>query len=235
MTGVYKIFRRHGILLNSLGLNEQWPLAGAARLIRNHKTYPYKTIHHKNIMVFSMGVPVRLGLVRFFMLSAMIILIIPVSCMASTPPIQPSLLVKVSNNSADQNASFSLLFTWNGYVSYNIPPGYIIVEIVSMKDGSRLGKFSVPRQNDVCEAENICTYNSSVNLGILPPGEFMLVAYDPLSGATVRDQITISSHKEGNKNFFDRSEREQAFFLVSGILAVFLVAILAILIRNKKR
>ncbi len=169
------------------------------------------------------------------MLSAIIILVVPIICVASTPPIQPSLLITVSNNSADQDPSFSLLLTWNGYVSYNIPPEYIVVEVVSMNDGARLGEFSVPRQNDVCKAENICAYNSSVNMGFLPPGDFMLVAHDPLSGAIVRDQITISSHEEGNKNFLDRSEWEPAFFSISGIIAVFLVVLLAILVGNKQK
>ena len=182
-----------------------------------------------------MGVPFRVRLARFFLFSMLIILAIPVICVASTPPIQPSLLLSVSNNSADQDASSSLLLTWNGYVSYNIPPEYIVVEVVSMKDGARLGEFSVPRQNDVCEGENTCTYNSSVDMGILPPGDFMLVAHDPLSGATVRDQITVSSHGGGNENFFDRSERETAFFSISGIIAVFLVILLAILVGNKKK
>jgi hypothetical protein len=181
-----------------------------------------------------MSVPFRMGLVRFFIFSALIILVIPNICIASTPPVEPSLLITVSNNSADQNASFSLRFTWNGYVSYNIPPETIVVEVVSMKDGSTLGKFSVPRQNDACPAENTCTYSSSVDMGILPPGEFMLVAYDPLSGAAARHQITISSHGEGNENFFDRSGGDSAFFLVSGILTLFLVSVLAILVRNKE-
>ncbi len=183
-----------------------------------------------------MGVPVRPGRVRLFICSAMIILVIPILCMASTPPIQPSLLVNVSDNSAGRNASFSLLFTWDGYVPYNIPPEYIVVEVVSMNDGSRLGTFSVSRQNEVCEVGNICTYRSSVDMGILPPGAFMLVAHDPLSGATARHQVTISSHGEGNTDFFDRSEQEPAFFVVSGILVVLLVAALAMLIgRTEKR
>jgi hypothetical protein len=184
-------------------------------------------------MVFSMDALFRRELVRLLILPALIILLIPTTCVASTPPLQPSLLLTVSNNSAVENAPLSLQLTWNGVASYNIPPENIVVEVVDMKDGSTLGTFSIPRQSDACEAGNICSYGASVDMGILPPGEFMLVAYDPLSGASARQEITISPHGEGTGNFLVQSEGEPVFFLVSGMLLVFLVIVLAILVINR--
>ena len=190
-------------------------------------------MHRRNIMVYSMDVPFRPGLVCFLLFSALIMLVIPQICIASTPPIEPSLLFTVSNNSGDQDAKFSLQFTWNGFASYNVPPEDIVVEVISMKEGGTLGTFTVPRQSDACTAENTCTYRASVDMGILPPGQFMLIAYDPLSGASARQEITISPHGEGTGNFLVQSEGEPAFFLVSGMLLVFLVIVLAILVRNR--
>ena len=186
-------------------------------------------------MVFFPGAAVRNGLLPFFILPVLVILVIPVTCMASTPPVQPSLIMAVSNNPAGQDASITLLFTWNGYVSYNKPPEYIIVEAFSVADGTRLGAFTVSRQNDTCEAENTCTFRTSVRSGIFPPGEFMLVATDPLSGATARQPVTIHGAGEGSKDFFRRFDQDQVFGLVSGMLAAFLVAVLAILVREKSR
>jgi hypothetical protein len=168
------------------------------------------------------------------MLSAMVITIISVPGMASTPPIQPSLDANISYDPANQNVLFSLMFTWDGHVSYNVPPEYLVVEVYDMVDGSKLGSFTVPRQNEACEPGSVCTYSSSVDMGSLPPGEFMLVAHDPLSGTVSRHQVTISSYREGNSDLFDRSEQDPAFFVISGLLVVLLVAVLAILIGRKE-
>jgi len=185
-------------------------------------------------MVFFPGAAVRNGLFPFFILPVLVIIVIPITCMASTPPVQPSLVMAVSNNTAGQDASLTLLFTWNGYVSYNKPPEYIIVEAFSAADGTRLGAFTVSRQNDTCEAENTCTYSTSVRSGNFPPGKFMLVATDPISGASARQPVTICQAGDGSKDFFRRFDRDQEFGLVSGILSAFLIAVLAILVGQKK-
>jgi len=51
----------------------------------------------------------------------------------------------------------------------------------------------------------------------------MLLAHDPLSGATTRQPPTITTYEKGNKDFFKRFEQEQRFFFVSAILAALLV------------
>ncbi len=186
-------------------------------------------------MVSFTGLPVCPGWVRRLILSGMIISIISVPAIASTPPIQPSLVANISQDPVFQNTSFSLLFTWDGYVSYNIPPEYLVIEVFDLEDGSKLGSFSVPRQNDACEPGSVCTYSSSVDMGSLPPGEFMLVAHDPLSGVATRHQVTISSFEEGSSDIFDRSDQVPAFFVISGLLVVLLGAALAILIGKKER
>jgi len=63
----------------------------------------------------------------------------PRVCMASTPPVQPSLLLEIPNSSPAQNARLELSVSWNGYVSYNKPPEQIIVHVFFIPDGSRLG------------------------------------------------------------------------------------------------
>jgi len=133
---------------------------------------------HKNMGLLP-GATVRTDMLRCTLLILLVISGIT-ACMASTPPVQPSLLMTVSDNSADQNTTLTLQFTWNGYVGFSTPPEYIIVEAFFMADGTRLGAFPVSRQTDPCETEHTCTYSTSVSTVNFPPGEFMLVGTDPL-------------------------------------------------------
>ena len=154
--------------------------------------------------------------------------------MASTPPVQPSLLMTVSDNSANQNTTLTLQFTWNGYVVFSTPPEYIIVEVFSMADGSRLGVLPVPRQTDPCEKGHTCTYSTFVSTVNFPHGEFMLVGNDPLSGASTRQLIVVNTTGEGSRDFFQQFEQEQVFIGVSVVIAALLATIIAILVRDRK-
>ena len=192
----------------------------AASPPKNMASLPGETIHYR--------------LLRIIVPAVLVILVIPASGMASTLPVQPSLLMVVSGNSSGQDTSLELLLTWNGYVSYNIPPEYIIVEAFSAAEGTRLGAFPVSRQMAPCETENTCIYSTSVSTAIFPSGTFMLVATDPLSGVSARQQVTISTPGKGSKDFFTRFDREQGFIVVSGMIAAFLVAVLAVLVGKNK-
>ncbi|HJX55204.1 MAG TPA: hypothetical protein VJ350_00050 [Methanoregula sp.] len=180
------------------------------------------------------GETIQYRLFRFILPVVLVVLVIPAFGIASTPPVQPSLLMAVSGNSSGQDTSLELLLTWNGYVSYNKPPEYIIVEAFSAAEGTRLGAFPVSRRTDPCETENTCMYSTSVSTATFPPGTFMLVATDPLSGVSARQQVTISTAGEGSKNFFTRFDRQQGFMVVSVVLAAFLVAALAVLVGKDK-
>ena len=157
----------------------------------------------------------------------------PRVCMASTPPVQPSLLLEIPNSSPAQNARLELSVSWNGYVSYNKPPEQIIVHVFFIPDGSRLGSFPVPRLDDVCTSESTCIYRMALKAQDFPPGTFMLIATDPLSGASNRQVIAISAHSDGNHGFFKNYELGRMFLILSGVLGAFLIGVLAILVRKK--
>lgn len=64
----------------------------------------------------------------------------------------------------------------------------------------------------------------------------MLVATDPLSGVSVRQQVTVSTPGEGSKDFFARFDLERGFIIISAVLAAFLGAVLVVLVgQNNKR
>jgi hypothetical protein len=60
----------------------------------------------------------------------------------------------------------------------------------------------------------------------------MLVAADPLSGATNRQMISIPLHSKGNSEFFKQFEYEQMFTLTSVTISIFLVFALAVMVRR---
>jgi hypothetical protein len=161
------------------------------------------------------------------------LLFFPMVCMASTPPVQPSLLFEIPNPSASQNSSLVLSATWNGYVSYNKPPEQIIVYVFFEPDGSRLGSFPIPKLDGACTSENTCLYRTSINVEDFPSGTFMLMATDPLSGAMNRQMISIPLNSNGTSGFFNQGVHDQMFLSASALLGAFLTGVLAILVREK--
>ena len=55
-------------------------------------------------------------------------------------------------------------------------------------------------------------YRTSVKVENFPSGALMLIATDPLSGASNRQMISIPLHSDGNIGFFTQGERDQIFF-----------------------
>jgi len=164
----------------------------------------------------------------------MLLLLLPVAVIASTPPLQPLLAFEIAPPTADPDTSLALSATWNASVAYNRPPEYLIVEVFSLPGGLKLGDFPIPRDKDACGSDTQCAYRMTISTGAFPPGEFMLIATDPLSGSSSRRMVTIPPHRvEGTAGFFKQFEQEQIFFLLSGVSALILVCLLAILVRKR--
>ncbi len=165
--------------------------------------------------------------------AVLFLLFVPMVCMASTPPLQPSLLFEVSNTHVSQDATLLLPVTGNGYVSYNKPPEQIMVDVFFVPNGSRLGTFPVPRTGSICTSEKTCLYGTSVGVKEFPTGTFMLIASDPLSGAKTRQMISVPLQGKGNIGFFKQAEHDLMFWITSVVLGAFVTFILAILVRDK--
>jgi hypothetical protein len=168
---------------------------------------------------------------RIIVAAVLILLFFPTVCMASTPPVQPSLLFTIQNLSAGQELPLTLLVTWNRYDSFAIPLEQIIVSVFSVPDGSRLGSFPLPKTGHFCPSSDSCVYQTSIDEGDFPPGTFMLIAEDPLSGATNRQMISIPIYHQVNSEFLKKSENEQVFMLTSVTIAIFLMFVLALMVK----
>ena len=153
--------------------------------------------------------------------------------MASTPPVQPSLAFDISSPSRDPGTPLTLSVIWTGYAPYNTAPEQITVEVFSIPDGTRLGALPIPLVNAAALPGDQRTYRTTIKDGTFPSGTYMLIATDPLSAATSRQTITIAPHKDGTNDLLKQFEREQQFYLISGLFAIALVFLLAILVRPK--
>lgn len=167
-----------------------------------------------------------------FALFGLFLLLFPIVCTASTPPIQPSLLFEIENLSTGRNTSLVFSATWKGYVSYNKPPEQIVVNVYFEPNGSQLGSFLIPRLDNTCPSEEMCLYRTTVRIDNFPSGSFMLNAYDPLSGAISRQVISIPSHSNANIGFFNQGNHDQIFWLTAGVIGALLVFVLALQVRD---
>ena len=171
---------------------------------------------------------------RIIALAGMIFLLLPAVVIASTPPLQPSLAFEIAPVSANPDTSLALSATWNASVAYNRPPEYLIVEVFSVPGGLKIGDFPIPRVKDACGSDTQCAYRITIGTDAFPPGGFMLIATDPLSGSASRQMVTIPSHRvRETTGFLGQYELEQQFFLLSGVSALILVCLLAILVGKR--
>ena len=167
-----------------------------------------------------------------FAIFGLFLLFFPIGCTASTPPVQPSLLLEIANLSSGQNDFVVFSVSWKGYVSYNKPPEQIVVNVYYEPNGSQLGSFLIPRLDNTCPSGDMCLYRTTVNIDNFPSGSFMLNAYDPLSGAMSRQVISIPSHSNANIGFFNQGTYDQVFWLTAGVIGVVLVFVLALQVRD---
>jgi hypothetical protein len=102
----------------------------------------------------------------------------------------------------------------------------------SVPDGLRLGSFFIPKTEHVSPSADSCVYHTSIEGEDFPSGTFMLIAEDPLSGATNRQMISLPIHHQVNSEFLKKSENEQVFTLTSLVIGSFLLVVLAVMVRQ---
>jgi hypothetical protein len=165
--------------------------------------------------------------------ATLVLLIISATAMASTPPVQPSLVLSLSATTVNPQSQLILSVTWdrNG-IPFHTPPESIILEAFSVLNGTQVASFSIPPAKGTCSAEETCRYQTTISSADLPAGNFMLIASDPLSAASDRQMITVTEQGAGFPELQAMVARERLFFGFSAALGFILCTILAILIRK---
>jgi len=172
---------------------------------------------------------------RYTITAAVIfLLLIPGIAVASTPPVQPSLLLNISSSDVHSDMPLLLSVRWNGLgIPFHEPPESIIVDVFSLPEGKQVATFSIPRLENACGRDEICTFEKTIGAGDLQSGNYMLIATDPLSSAFDRQVITVTGHGAGSPGFHAGIAQEQVFLGISFGLAVLLSGILVYLIRDR--
>ena len=165
--------------------------------------------------------------------ATLVLLIISATAMASTPPVQPSLVLSLSATTVNPQSQLILSVTWdrNG-IPFHTPPESIILEAFSVLNGTQVARFSIPPAKGGGGSEEACIYQTTISSADLPAGNFMLIASDPLSAASDRQMITVTEQGAGFPELQAMVARERLFFGFSAALGFILCTILAILIRK---
>jgi hypothetical protein len=165
--------------------------------------------------------------------ATLVLLIISATAMASTPPVQPSLVLSLSATTVNPQSLLILSVIWdrNG-VPFHAPPESIILEAFLMPDGTQVATFSIPPAKGGCGSDEACMYQTTISSTDLPAGTFMLIATDPLSAASDRQMITVTEQGAGFPALQAMAARERLFLGFSAVLGFILFIILTICIRK---
>jgi hypothetical protein len=165
--------------------------------------------------------------------ATLVLLIISANAMASTPPVQPSLVLSLNTLTVTPESLLILSVSWdrNG-IPGHAPPESIILEAFLMPDGTQVATFSIPPAKGGCGSEEVCMYKTTISSADLPAGNFMLIATDPLSAASDRQMITVTEQGAGFSTLQAMVARERLFLGFSAVLGFILFIILAICIRK---
>ena len=172
---------------------------------------------------------------RYTITAAVIfLLLLPGIVMASTPPVQPSLVLTISSSDAYSDMPLTVSVSWNGFsIPFHVPPESITIDAYSLPYGTQVATFPVPRTDIASSPDETCTYQRTIPATGLPSGDLMLIATDPLSAAFDRQVITVPGHGAGSFGFRAGIAQEQVFLGISFGLAVLFSGILVYLIRDR--
>jgi hypothetical protein len=166
--------------------------------------------------------------------AVMLLLLLPGIALASTPPVQPSLVLTISSYDAYSDMPLTVSVSWNGFsIPFHVPPESITIDAYSLPYGTQVATFSIPRTDIACSPDETCTYQRTIPATDLPSGDLMLIATDPFSAAFNRQVITVTGHCAGSLGFREGIAQELVFYGISFGLAVLFSGILVYLIRDR--
>ena len=162
------------------------------------------------------------------------LLFFPTIALASTPPLQPSVVLKIFSSDMDAGMPITVSVSWNRFsIPFLVPPESIIIDAYSLPEGTLVATFPIHPGENACNTDESCTYEKTFSTTDLPAGNLMLIASDPLSAAVDRQIITVTWQGTGSPAFRAGMAKEQAFLGISFGLAVLFSGILVYLIHYR--
>ena len=168
-----------------------------------------------------------------FLIAIILLSTVPVECFGiDTPSATPGLRFgSQPHDKSRERIDVSVEYTENGVV-YPLPPDKMEISLYKIPDGSLLGTYTIPQTGERDEG-TIHQYPWD-DFGTDPgPGDVMLVAADPVSGAESRTAVRILVAGELYQGYRNLQVTEGMFYpAAAGILTVLLI-ILGVLVAKR--
>jgi hypothetical protein len=170
----------------------------------------------------------------FLLLAVILLSTVPLCVSGSTPPLQPQMSVSVVNRTISPGSGIGVSAEWtqNGAVSSS-PPETIEISLLKLQDGSLLGTYTIPKTGDR-DGGAIRQFRGTIPGSILPAGDVILQATDPVSGVARHMEVTILAPGELYQDYRNRQVIEGMFYPIAAGLILILVVILGFLVLKRK-
>jgi hypothetical protein len=167
----------------------------------------------------------------FLLIVIVVLSAVPVCVSGSTFPPQPRVSVYVGNKTINPGSELDISVDWNQVATeYPIPPDTIGIALYNLLDGSLLGTYTIPktgvRVGGVIQDE----FRGTIPHSILPAGDIMIIATDPISGASGHVVVNILTPGESYPTYRNRQVMEGTFYPVATCLIIILAIVLGILV-----
>jgi hypothetical protein len=177
-----------------------------------------------------MGCPARI--VLFFLLGVIVLSAIPFCVSASTPPQYPRMSISVANRTVHPGSGIGVSVEWERGTAAYSPPDTIEIALYRITDGSLLGTYMIPMTVESNDA-TARRFEKTIPGTILPSGDVMLVATDPVSSTESRVAVRILAPGEQYPDYRSLQVTEGLFYPVAAGLIIVLLAALWILVGKK--
>jgi hypothetical protein len=168
---------------------------------------------------------IPLLLIIAFLFSAMTVCV-----SGSTPPPAPRVSVSVTNRTIGPGSGIDVSAEWteNGVV-YPLPLETMTISLYGIPDGSLLAAYTIPKTGEK-DSGAVRVFSGTIPGAILPAGDVMLVASDPVSGEGSRVPVRILAAGELYREYRSRQVLEEIFYPASTSLILVLLVILGTLV-----
>jgi hypothetical protein len=172
------------------------------------------------------------GLLLFLVI--IVLLAAPMGVSASTPPQNPQMSVSVADRTIVPGSGIDISIEWTkNVVEYPIPPDTIGISLYNVSDGSLLETYTIPRTIET-DGGRIMLFNGTIPGPLLPAGNLLLVATDPISGENGRVSVNVLTEGASYQAYRSHQVMAAAFFPAAAGIIVVMVFLLGFMIMKKR-
>jgi hypothetical protein len=171
--------------------------------------------------------------VSLLVIAIIVLSAVPACVTGSTYPPPPLVSVSVENETIQPGSGLHISVEWSpAAMDYSIPPDAIGIALYSIPDGSLLGTYTIPGTGQR-DGGAMHEFGGTIPDDLLPAGNIMVIATDPLSGASGRVAVDILSPGESYLAYRNRQVMEGTFYPVAAVLIIALAVLLGIMVTKR--